>query len=107
MTGPRMGPVAPEWQTGRCVYSSDEHSLACLKDATWHGIDREYRGLECCDDHLSIMSALVRWMHPHEVLCGLPYARFREDENRCSVPWDDAALAALAAERPVPAGGVS
>jgi len=106
---PRIGALAAEWQVGMCCYSHDEQSVACLQDATWHGIARDYRGMEACDEHKPIMLTLAQWLHQLEPACSLPDSRFVEAENRCHAPWGDADVAELAAERPLVAaeGGVS
>ena len=94
---PRIGPVLPDWQRGLCCYAPDESSLLCLREATWHGIDREYRGLECCDEHKPIMAALTHWMHPLDHPCALPEGRFFEEDNVCRVPWEHVSIPEVAA----------
>lgn len=94
---PRMGPVLPDWQRGLCCYAPDEGSLLCLREAAWHGIDSQYRGLECCDEHKPIMQALARWIHPLEDPCALPEGRFYEQDNVCRVPWEQVEIPAVEA----------
>lgn len=94
MNGPRIGDLSPEWHAGRCSYAEDERSVACLRDAAWHGIAADYRGMESCDLHKPIMDVLVRWTHPLEPACSLPEARFHEDVNECRVPWDQVQMPA-------------
>lgn len=101
MTGPFIGPLDRDDHAGLCSYSDRPGEPLCLAEATWHGIFTDEHGeidggLVSCDRHEAIMRALVLWVHPHDVPCGLPDARFFEDVNLCAVPWDDDDVALMA-----------
>jgi hypothetical protein len=83
---PPLGGHAPPLQCNRAFNAAlTDH---CGKPATWHIIwtsDAE-NGL-VCDEHAN--EARRRWafvgIHPYEMSCSMPGARYLADENRCVV----------------------
>jgi hypothetical protein len=60
---------------------------ACMRSATWHGLNVDTDEMMCsCDAHNPVMELCADWVHPMGSACFLPDSQFFYPENVCRMP---------------------